>query len=128
MVLLAAVLSGTAVGAQSLPCMAGAGEQVAYEGRTFAVGDRVQITGRGGTFKPVDSGHTEHVVAAKGKTGVLQCFAASPVTGQAQVGVVDWDAQEWQIWRNETGVSQDTIRLDVFSASIHLSYLRVIGK
>ena len=105
-------------------CMEGAGEQIVYDGRSYASSDKVRIASRAGTFKPAETGHFEEVEAAAGKTGAIHCFAASPVTGRAELAVVDWDSQEWQIWRSSTGLSQDKVTLRGFRASVHLSYLR----
>ena len=107
------------------PCLSDAGDSVVYEGRAFAVADPVRLVKRAGTFKPIDTGHVFEVEAAAGNTGTIVCFGASPVTGRAELAVVTWDAQTWQNWYSSTGYSQDKVLLDRFSASVHLSYLRV---
>ncbi|MCB9727016.1 MAG: hypothetical protein H6744_05895 [Deltaproteobacteria bacterium] len=101
---------------------------VHWKGFTYRAGQKVRLENRAGTFKPVDTGASEDVVAAPGQVGVIlggetrkatRYFTPKP-DEPIQVIRVRWPMQDWQT------VSGKTVRLGEFEATVHADYLRPV--
>lgn len=99
--------------------------ELTWKGVTLTAGDRVESTGRAGTFKPKDTGAEKDVNVVAGKTGVVlggmkrNASVRVSETEPLQVALVRWDAQSWD-------AGGATLDLGEFEATIHVEYLKVV--
>ncbi|HYH09509.1 MAG TPA: hypothetical protein VEK11_20850 [Thermoanaerobaculia bacterium] len=102
---------------------------IAWEGRTFRMGDRVRIAKWAGTFKPEETRHPVEVDARSGQTGVIvrgerrtsTRYLRIDPNEPMQIVLVRWSPQKWKV-----NLQERWIELPEFEATIHVSHLEVV--